>query len=302
MASHLVVLRALPQEKPMDLAFDSLLQKPFSELAESLTLAFTDYIMPAHFTPEFLAVMTRNDSIDLSASRIVTREGRLAGMALIARRGNRSRLAAMGIAPEARRQGVGRQLMERLIAEARTRGEEAMELEVIEQNSPAVQLYRRVGFSPLRRLVGFTAGAESGIPNKALMEVPLARVAAEVLAHADKDLPWQISGQTLAQWTQPAKGFQLGPAFAALSSPERPAITIQAIVVAPEHRRDGHATRLLRALRARFPDKSWRVPIVFPEEFAAPFFTPLGFRPESLSQIQMLCPLAGERPHPRPLS
>lgn len=274
----------------MNLTYQPLLNRSYTELAENLTHAFTDYIMPAHFTPEFLAVMTRNDSIDLSASRIVLDEERLAGMALIARRGRRSRLAAMGIVPEARRQGVGRRLMEHLLAEARARGEEAMELEVIEQNLPAVQLYKGVGFSPIRRLVGFTADAETGDAEASLMEAPLARVAAEVLAHADTDLPWQISGQTLAQWTQPAKGFQLGPAFAALSSPERPAITIQAIVVRPEHRRQGHATRLIRALQARFPDKSWRVPIIFPEDFATPLFTPLGFRPETLSQLQMLAP------------
>jgi ribosomal protein S18 acetylase RimI-like enzyme len=271
----------------MNFTFESLLHRPAIELADILTRAFTDYIMSAHFTPEALAYMIRNDSIDLAASRLLLRESKLAGIGLIARRGERSRLAAMGILPEARGQGVGRYLMEKLLAEARERGESAMELEVIEQNTPAVKLYERVGFQKVRRLVGFTAEPNPGMPDSALQEVPLAVVAAEVLAHAVPDLPWQVSGQTLTQWTQPAKGFQLGPAFAALSSPERPSITLQALVVRPEFRRQGHAACLVRALQARFPDKTFRVPIIFPEEFAAPLFTSLDFRPETLSQLQM---------------
>lgn len=272
----------------MNLTFEPLLSRSLDELAEVLNRAFTDYIMPANFRSELLGVMLRTDSIDLAASRIVLREGETAGIALIARRGDCCRLAAMGIAPEARGQGVGHRFMERLLDEAKERGEQAMNLEVIEQNTAAVRLYERVGFTRVRRLVGFAADPASGVPDSDLKQVSLALAAAEVLRYGWPDLPWQISGETLAQYTQPAVAYALGPAFVVLSGPERPTLTIQAIVVDPAHRRQGHATRLLRALQAEFPTKSWRVSIVFPEEFAVGLFEPLGFRRENLSQFQMI--------------
>ncbi len=47
----------------------------------------------------------------------------------------------MAIAPGARGQGIGLWCMDRLVDEARARGERSMVLEVIEQNDPAVRLY-----------------------------------------------------------------------------------------------------------------------------------------------------------------
>lgn len=276
----------------MNLSFEPLLHRSPADISEVLNHAFEGYIMPANFRPELVAYMVRNDAIDLMASRIVLRNGKPAGIGLIARRGDRSRLAGMAVVPDARGQGVGRRLMEHLLAEAAERGEQAMELEVIEQNTAAVRLYERVGFKQLRRLVGFVAEPNAGAAAAGLQEAPLMEVAAKVLASGWPDLPWQISGGTLAQYTHPAKGYRLGPALAVLSGCERPTVTIQAIIVEPEHRRQGHATRLLQALQAEYAHKSWRVPIVYPEEFADGLFLPLGFQREKYSQFQMLCLLS----------
>src|SRR5689334_20853220 len=75
----------------MSLMLEPLLNRSLTELADILTRAFTDYIMPAQFTPELLAYMTRNDSIDLAASRLLLDDSQPAGIALLARRGERSR-------------------------------------------------------------------------------------------------------------------------------------------------------------------------------------------------------------------
>ena len=61
----------------------------------------------------------------------------------------------MAVVPEARGRGVGKWLMAQLIAEAKARGERVMVLEVIEQNEPAVRLYKGCGFHTQRRLVSY---------------------------------------------------------------------------------------------------------------------------------------------------
>lgn len=53
--------------------------------------------------------------------------------------------------PEARGQGVGGALLEAVAQLARRQGARAIRLDVIDTNPRAEQLYRRVGFQPLRR-------------------------------------------------------------------------------------------------------------------------------------------------------
>jgi ribosomal-protein-alanine N-acetyltransferase len=52
----------------------------------------------------------------------------------------------VGTAPEARRQGVGRALMEEAVARGRGRGARLSTLEVRRSNAPAIALYRSLGY------------------------------------------------------------------------------------------------------------------------------------------------------------
>ncbi len=122
--------------------------------SEVLTRGFSDYFVPIQSSAAILLGMARSDSVDLSVSRVAVLNEMPAGAALIARRGWTCRLAGMAIVPEARRKGVGRALMAQLITDGRARGERAMELEVIEQNEPAVKLYEDCRFQKIRRLSG----------------------------------------------------------------------------------------------------------------------------------------------------
>src|SRR6185369_5044795 len=128
---------------------------PIPEIAELLTRGFEGYFVPIQITPAVLLTMLRRDSIDLNESRVLHRDGEPIGVALIARRGWTSRLAAMGIVSDARHGGAGTFGMQQLINEARTRGDHEMLLEVIEQNTAGVKLYQKVGFEIVRRLVGY---------------------------------------------------------------------------------------------------------------------------------------------------
>jgi len=55
------------------------------------------------------------------------------------------------VVPEARRGGVARALLARLIEEARRRGVRAIELEVVPTQAAALALYRGLGFEELHR-------------------------------------------------------------------------------------------------------------------------------------------------------
>ena len=55
------------------------------------------------------------------------------------------------VAPSARRQGVGRQLLDALLAVAREKNSESVFLEVRESNAPARKLYENAGFQPTGR-------------------------------------------------------------------------------------------------------------------------------------------------------
>lgn len=55
-------------------------------------------------------------------------------------------LVAMYVTPRARGRGVGRRLVEAVLAEAAARGSERVVLEVTSGNAPAIALYERMGF------------------------------------------------------------------------------------------------------------------------------------------------------------
>jgi ribosomal protein S18 acetylase RimI-like enzyme len=224
---------------------------------------------------------------------VLRRDGQAVGIALIARRGWTVRLAAMALVPEARGAGLGRWLLERTIEEAQVRGQRAMVLEVIEQNEPALRLYRTSGFRAMRRLVGYVAappheGGEGAGPGPdPLQEIDVREFARRVSAHGLRDLPWQISGESLAHLGPPNVAYRLEEAFALLSDPEGSQVAVRGLLVAPRARRQGRATRLLQVLLARHPGKTWRVPALCPEEATGPF-EKLGFERISLSQRQMI--------------
>jgi GNAT superfamily N-acetyltransferase len=59
---------------------------------------------------------------------------------------NSANVRMLGVAPEARRRGVGRALMEATIAEARARGKRVLTLNTTEEMRSAVAMYEAMGF------------------------------------------------------------------------------------------------------------------------------------------------------------
>jgi ribosomal protein S18 acetylase RimI-like enzyme len=278
----------------MGLEFVPVTAYGLEKTADVLSRAFSDYIVKmAPATPALLLQMVRSDSVDLATSQVISNNGVGVGAALIARRGWTCRLAGMALVPEARARGIGRATVLHVLDEAMARGERTMVLEVIEQNAPAVRLYETCGFKNVRRLVAFTRGAEVTDVmevQRGLREIDVRTVAAAVTAHGLVDLPWQLSGETIAQLASPNVGYELDGAWIALSTPSDPQIVIRALVADPSARRRGADIALLRAVIAAHPGKEWRVSAIWPEELAS-IFSAAGFSRTSLSQWQMTRPV-----------
>ena len=261
---------------------------PVPELAVLLNRGFENYFVPIQFNTNMLLTMLHKDGIDLADSRILTSDGQPCGIALIARRGafRLSRLAAMGIEKTTRGRGAGSWFMDKLTGEARQRGDREMVLEVIEQNEPAVRLYQRSGFESIRRLVGFLRRDTQGRAAGELQEIDLREMGWLISQHGLVDLPWQLSGESIAQMSQPARAYRDGQAYVAISNPEAEQVVIWSLLVEQNARGAGLGTQMLKSLMAKHADKTWHAPALFPEEFAK-VFERAGFERENLSQWQM---------------
>jgi GNAT superfamily N-acetyltransferase len=280
----------------MNLEFPSMVDYGLEPATEVLARAFEDYFVRIPSTVGVLLNMARGDSVDLASSCVFVRGGMAVGGALIARRGWTCRLAGMAIVPEARRIGVGRAAVVHLLGEAKARGDRAMVLEVIEQNTAAVELYRACGFKEIRRLIGFGGPPVPDLPTASnLVEVDLREVAEAVTRHGLVDLPWQLSGETLAHLTPPGVAYRLDGTWIALSDPSQPVVTIHALVAARDKSvgRDSvepgysREATLLRAVMAKHPRRQeWRLSALWPEELAS-MIAPVGLSRSPLTQWQM---------------
>lgn len=257
-----------------------------TDLATYLNEGFEDYFVPIQFTPAAFLNMLRKDSMDLTCSRVLLAEGQPYGIALIARRGWTSRLAAMGISKKMRGNGAGSWLMDELIKEACQREDREMVLEVIEQNEPAVRLYEKYGFQRVRRLVGCIRTDAKEDQKSDLQEIDLRELSRLIAQYGLPDLPWQLSAESVAQMNPPARAYRKGPAYIAISNPSLDHVVVWSLLVEQDARGQGLGTGLLKSTIANHPDKTWHMPALCPEELWK-VFERADFEREDLSQWQM---------------
>jgi len=266
-----------------------LLDLGLNESLDLMNLGFSDYFVPIQLTLPMYLNMSRTESVNFNISRVIYLDDEAVGVALLARRGWTSRLAAMSIVPGSRGRGVGRTAMNLIISEASSRGDRSMTLEVIETNAPAVRLYESCGFKTQRRLVSYEGSFPAKNPDddfSGLIEVDIRAVAALVTAHGLNELPWQVSGESLAQSNPSGKAYQMNGAYIVISNPEAVRIAIRSILVKPESRRQGQALQLIQFVTQMHPSDKWFVPGLCPEELGG-LFEKIGFKRDNLSQLQM---------------
>lgn len=265
------------------------------QAAAALTRSFEGYIVPIKMTPQSFERRFRGESLDPFASRVYYQGEDVAGIVLVARRGWTSRIAAMGVAPDLRGHGLGRRLLTEAVEEARTRGDRAVLLEVIEQNTPALQLYTSFGFRPLHRLFGFRkeAGPVVDASTDVLTEIDPLDFARRAAREGERDLPWMLTAETLAAATFPVRAFHLDRrAYALTGDLSADTVPLVALLVPRSRRRQGYGSRLVRALDASFPGKTWMVSAIVPETLAPDFFPKLGWERTKINQLEMRLELA----------
>jgi GNAT superfamily N-acetyltransferase len=270
----------------MDLDIKPASDYPMPDLLNYLNLGFESYLVPVNFNITQFLTMLRKDSVDLTSSRVLLVDDRPSGVALIARRGWNSRLAAMGIEKESRGKGLGTWFMDQLIQDARERDDHEMMLEVIEQNEAAVRLYKKHGFQIIRRLIGLVNKDVQQEPKIELEEIDLREMGRLILQYGLPDLPWQLSGESVAVLHPPACAYKNGQAYIAISDPDTNDVVIHSLLVEPDARGNGLAVELLKHVLAKHTGRTWHVPAIWPEELGV-IFERAGFQRESLSQWQM---------------
>lgn len=259
---------------------------PLPDLTQLLNLSFENYLVPVAFNLSQFLTMIRKDSLDLAASRVLLVDEQPAGIALIARRGWTSRLAAMGIVQGQRSKGAGSRFMRKLIDEARERNDHAMVLEVIEQNENAVKLYQKCGFQSVRRLIGLIRKDAIEKNKTSLTAIDLREAGSLIAQHGLADLPWQLAGETIAHMNPPACAYRNGPALVVTSNLAVEHVVIWSLLVEPQAHGQQLGVEMLKSVIANHPGKTWHIPAIFPEEFGK-LFERAGFEQEELTQWQM---------------
>ncbi|MFD2192087.1 ribosomal protein S18-alanine N-acetyltransferase [Pistricoccus aurantiacus] len=99
--------------------------------------------------------------------------GKLIGYAVLARLPFDAELQAITVAPQWRRQGIARALIEGLVSRARDWQSERLLLEVRAGNAGAIDLYRALGFKEDGRRPGYYMGMGNDREDAILMSRPL---------------------------------------------------------------------------------------------------------------------------------
>jgi ribosomal protein S18 acetylase RimI-like enzyme len=223
-------------------------------------LAYSGYAVPLNFSSEMLQRHIDRSDASLALSRVLWREGAACGVSLAAARGERGYLAGFGIAPEARRQGLGALLLKAQVEAWQQQGLKQAQLEVMEAN-PARHLYAQAGFVAQRRLLVLQGALRDAAPGAeaALQPAPLDTLARlHDRLNAASPPTWRREWTTVRQAAQApgAAAWQLtsGDAYAVVLP--TPSATVLLDAAAADA---GAAAALWAALAAQQPGASWRL-------------------------------------------
>lgn len=185
-----------------------------ADRAQIINRAYVNYYVPMRLTTEQMGSLDRFYDVDLGRSLVALAGREAVGMALLCIRGRCGWITGVGVRPEYRRHGLGRELVGRLIEDARRAGLQELLLEVITQNTPAWRLYAEAGFEPTRELLIWRRSGESDA-----LPIPVERLTPAdpggLLVHFDgwhgQPATWQRAAPTLAHMAAAGrlKGYRL---------------------------------------------------------------------------------------------
>jgi GNAT superfamily N-acetyltransferase len=168
------------------------------ELAGIFTRAYEGYVVPFQVDETFLRFMVKTFDLDLDASRVALRDGDPVGLANLGVRESQGWIGGVGVVATARREGIGRTLMDAVHEEARRLGLLEVRLEVIEQNEAAYRLYLDLGYQVVREVE--IGSIEQELEGGDAREVPWEQAHAQIHALGRAREPWQREDATLAHY------------------------------------------------------------------------------------------------------
>lgn len=269
----------------------------FAQIADLFNKGFEDYIgNPVNLTAEAVAEYIPQNYLSLEHSHAFyspDNPNEPIGFAIIAIRPDKpteSRLGAMGIFKAARGKGVGAKALKIVFDAEKARGTEIVGFECIKQNTPAVKLYTNAGCVITRELFGWQYTPKEGefATDPELKTCSFDEVDVLVKTHGAADLPWQTWGFSKSPDTH--KAFRLGDAYCVVTDPEdkeKDTVKLSCLIVDPQSRRKGEATRLVKAMMAQFPGKKWMATPIFPKEYGDGLAAKLGLEETHLTQYQL---------------
>jgi ribosomal protein S18 acetylase RimI-like enzyme len=258
------------------------------EAAEGFAAGFSGYVVPMNVTVPSLQLRIEHDHVDLDESFVYFDGKKPACILLIGRRGDLSRVGAIGMGRTIRGRGFGRSIMLNAIEAAKGRGDRKLILEVINTNERARDLYLSLGFVITRKLVGFGRSRRLAAPDVAPAKESDLKTAAAMLAKfADTGLSWQTDPRNFERARPPLRGFALDDKAAVLLDDSGKDIRLLGLAVDPAHRRQGFGRSLTDALAARYPGRRLFIIENVPEGLLDRFMRRIGWRKSSLTQSEM---------------
>ena len=256
------------------------------QLADLYNQARVDYIVPMPMNGKRMAEYVRDYDIDLDASAVALNEFQEeAGLIMTGLRGKRSWATRLGVIPSRRGRHIGQFLMERLLQESSKRGVSRVQLEVIRGNEPAIQLFLKLGFRPVRNLL--VVRRPPSVPPADLAPSAEADIGVTELTSSQIEAHLRARDSSGVAWTEETASLLHVGNLAGLSVVmpngeagwiifQRTAFQITHVVLSPGGDEDmAHA--LLYNLHKRFPMQDTKVENLPADHPAWPIFQRLGY-------------------------
>jgi ribosomal protein S18 acetylase RimI-like enzyme len=171
---------------------------------DALTNAYNqtrvDYLVPMPFNVARLAEYIKIYNVDMDRSVVATDGEQILGINMLGRRADLSWITRLGVLPVRRRKGTGEAMMRYLLEKSDELGHPHCVLEVIKNNAPAYQLFKKLKFYETRELLILRRAPNGPMtPPKGDLVWFSSHQALDVLARYPNNLPWLNQIETFQQ-------------------------------------------------------------------------------------------------------
>lgn len=139
----------------------SALECSITELCRILADSFNESLTPFALPPEMFASRFISEGLSLEDSFVWLVNDNPAAIAIVTRRMDKARLAAFGVLPEYRSQGLAKQMLTPLFTSLKEKKLSSVRLEVMRENTRAIALYHALGFQVRRHLCKYRGDPQS---------------------------------------------------------------------------------------------------------------------------------------------